>query len=173
MNRNLISLAASVLALALPAVAHAQTSASVSASGSTTIMRPITITKTADLAFGKIVKPGTGSGTVTLANSADTVTAAAGAVAVAGGTTSRAKFTIDGEGGQAVSVSVPSSFTMSKGVDSITVTLSPDLGSSVTLSNALGAAGTASLNVGGSFSLPSTQVTGVYTGNFTVTVAYQ
>ena len=40
------------------------------------------------------------------------------------------------------------------------------------LSGALGAAGSATLNLGGSFNLPSTQASGAYTGTFNVTVAY-
>jgi Domain of unknown function (DUF4402) len=174
MNKNVLyAIAGSIIAASLPGVANAQSTASANATGSTTIVRPITLTKTADLAFGRIVKPTSGSGTVTMADSADTVAAASGAIALTGITTSRAKFTIDGEGGQAVSVSVPATLTMTKGADTITVTLDPDLGSSVTLSNALAAAGSASLNVGGNFTLPSAQATGLYTGSFTVTVAYQ
>ena len=173
MNKIFITVATSVLAVALPGVAHAQSTASASASGSTTIVRPITITKTADMAFGTIVKPSSGTATIQLPSSGDTVSATGGAAAVSGGTLSRAKFAIGGEGGQAVSISVPASFNMSMGSDTIAVTLTPDLAASVNLSNAAGSSGSATLNVGGQFSLPSTQATGVYSGSFTVTVAYQ
>jgi hypothetical protein len=159
-------------ALLVSNAAYAQSSATVTANGSTTLIRPITITKTADLAFGRIVKPGTGTGTVAVANSADTVIAASGAVALAS-TTSRAKFTIGGEGGQVISVLVPASFNLSNGTDTIAVTLDPDLGTTTNLSGSMAAGGSAALNVGGNFNVPNAISTGVYSGSFSVTVAYQ
>lgn len=172
MKKLVLAAAVCAAALSAPNAAFAQSSATASANGSTTLIRPITITKTADLAFGRIVKPSTGTGTVAVANSADTVTAGSGAVALTS-TTSRAKFTIDGEGGQAISVSVPASFNLSNGTDTIAVTLNPDLGATTNLSGSLAAAGSASLNVGGSFNVPNGISTGVYSGSFSVTVAYQ
>ena len=152
--------------------AYAQASASTSASGSVTLLRPITITKTADLEFGRVVKPSTGTGTVSMTNASDAVTAASGAVAISGITTSRAKFTIDGEGGQGVSVTVPATFNIVNGAVTITVTTTQNLGASTTLNNALGSAGSATLDVGGSFNVPSTNATGLYTGTLNVSVAY-
>ncbi len=159
--------------LAGSASAFAQASDSTSATGSVTIIRPITITKSADLAFGRIVKPTSGTGAVAIANSGDSVTAGSGAVALSGITTSRAKFTVDGEGGQAVTVTVPANFSMTNGANSISVTLDPDVSGSATLSNALGSAGSKAVNIGGTFSLPDTQASGAYSGTFNVTVAYQ
>lgn len=155
------------------AFAQAANTDSATATGSVTIIRPLTITKNSDLAFGRIVQPRTGTGTVTLANTGNSVVAAAGAVALSGITTSRAQFTVDGEGGQVVTTSIPSSVTLTSGSATIPVTLAPDFGSTVTLSGALAAAGSSTLNVGGSFNLPNTQTPGAYTGSFTVTVAYQ
>jgi hypothetical protein len=166
-------IALSALTASNSAFAQSNTS-SVAASGSVTLIRPLTITKNADLNFGRIVKPASGTGTVTMANTSDTAVAAVGAVALAGISTSRAKFTINGEGGQVVNVTVPANVVISDGTpaDNITVTLNPDLGASVTLSNALAAAGSASLNIGGNLSVPNANSTGLYTGSFTVTVAY-
>lgn len=155
------------------AFAQAANTDSETATGSVTIIRPLTITKNSDLAFGRIVQPRTGTGTVALANTGNSVVAAAGAVALTGITTSRAQFTVDGEGGQVVTTSIPSTVSLDNGPSSIVVALAPDFGSTVTLSGALAAAGSSTLNVGGSFNLPSTQTPGAYTGSFTVTVAYQ
>ncbi len=152
--------------------AFAQASASTSASGSVTLIRPITITKTADLEFGRVVKPTAGTGTVSMTNASDATSAGSGAVTLAGITTSRAKFTIDGEGAQLVNLTVPASFSIGNGTDSITVTTTNNLGASTTLSGALGGAGTASLNVGGSFNVPFAISTGLYTGTLNVTAAY-
>lgn len=174
--KKLLASAAIAAGLLAGGSAFAQTAANTSnatASGSVTIVRPLTITKNTDLAFGRIVRPRTGgTGTVMLANSGNSVVASAGAVALAS-TTSRAQFTVDGEGGQVVTTSIPSTATLSSGTNTLTVNLLPDFGGTVTLSGALAAAGSSTLNVGGSFSLPDTQASGAYTGNFTVTVAYQ
>ena len=171
MTRKLFLAGAALVSLGFSHAALAQASAQATASGSTTIIRPVTVTKTADLQFGRIVKPATGDGTVSMANAADAVTAGSGAMALSG-TTSRAKFTINGEGAMGVSLTVPASFEMSNGTDQIVVTLDPDLGATTTLSGAAGAAGTKALNVGGSFSVPAAISTGAFVGTFDVTVAY-
>ena len=170
-----------IIALALVAAGMASTQAFAqaantstdTANGSVTIIRPLTITKNSDLVFGRVVQPRTGTGTVSIANNSNAVVVGAGAVALSGITTSRAVFTVDGEGGQVVTVSIPSTFNLTKGVDTIAVTLTPDFGATVTLSNALAAAGTKVLNVGGNFNLPTTQASGAYAGTFAVTVTYQ
>ena len=152
--------------------AFAQATASTSASGSVTLIRPLTITKTADLEFGRIVKHATTTGTVSMTSGADGVTAGSGAVALTGITTSRAKFSIDGESGQLVNVTVPASFGITNGTDTITVTTASSLGTSVTLSGTYPGAGSSPLNVGGSFSVLPALSTGVYTGTLNVSVAY-
>ena len=170
--RDFIGVAIIAIGLCGATSAFAQATASTSASGSVTLVRPITITKNADLEFGRVVKPTAGTGTVSMSNAADTTTAGSGAVALAGITTSRAKFTIDGEGAQVVNITVPATFAITNGTDNITVTTTQNLGTSTTLSGALGAAGSASLNVGGSFNVPSAISTGLFTGTLNVSVAY-
>uniref|UniRef100_UPI0037BF8B3D DUF4402 domain-containing protein n=1 Tax=Brevundimonas sp. TaxID=1871086 RepID=UPI0037BF8B3D len=54
---------AAVVLTAVAAPAFAQSSASTTGSGSITVIRPLTITKTADLKFGTVVRPASGSGT--------------------------------------------------------------------------------------------------------------
>ena len=170
--KKIVAVALAATALLGANSAFAQATASTSASGSVTLIRPLTITKTADLEFGRIVKPSAGTGTVSMTSAADGVTAGSGSVALTGITTSRAKFTIDGEGGQLVNVTVPGSFTITNGTDNISVTTASSLGASVTLSSSLGSAGTSPLNVGGSFSVPTAISTGLYTGTLNVSVAY-
>jgi len=166
-----IGLFAATALYATPSFAQTSTA---SASGSTTIVRPVTITKNADLAFGKIIRPATGSSAVAMTDASDTVSADNGGFAVGTGT-SRAKYTIDGEGGQVVALTIPTEFDMTRsgGAETITVTLDADLGATTTLSSTLGNAGTKALNIGGSFSVPSTTVSGLYSGSFDVVVAYQ
>lgn len=173
--KKLLATAAIAAGLLAGGNAFAQSAANTdntTATTSVTIIRPLTITKTSDLAFGRIVRPRTGTGTVTLANTGNSVVAAAGAVALAS-TTSRAIFGVAGEGAQAVTTTIPGTVSLTSGANTLVVTLLPDFGSTVTLSGALAAAGTATLNVGGSFNLVDTQASGAYTATFPVTVAYQ
>ncbi|RZJ95732.1 MAG: DUF4402 domain-containing protein [Brevundimonas sp.] len=169
-----IAAAAALLAVAVASPALAQ-SASTTGSGSITVIRPLTVTKNADLHFGTVVRPSTGSGTVTVS--------AAGARSVSGGvvglssgdTPQAAQFTVDGEGGQSISVTIPATFSIANGSDTLTVTTSNNLTGSAaaqTLSNALGAAGSLVFKVGGSVPVASSSPTGVYTGSFTVSAAY-
>jgi len=173
MIKSLVA-AAALLTVAIAAPAMAQ-SASTTGTGSITVIRPLTITKNADLKFGTVVRPSTGSGTVTIS--------AAGARSVAGGvvglssgdTPQAAQFTVDGEGGQSISVTIPGTFSIANGSDTLTVTTSNNLTGSAaaqTLSNALGAAGSLVFKVGGSVPVAATSPTGVYTGTFTVSAAY-
>jgi hypothetical protein len=174
MNIRFAAAAAALAAVAFAAPAMAQ-SASTTGQGSITIVRPLTVTKNADLKLGTVVRPASGSGTV--------VVSAAGVRSVTGGvvglstgdTPQAAQFTVDGEGGQSVSVTIPATFSMANGSDTLTVTTSNSLtgsAASQTLSNALGSAGSLNFRVGGSVPVASTAATGVYTGTFTVSAAY-
>jgi len=161
---------AALTTLAAPAVA--QSSASATTTGTTTIIQPITIAQNSALAFGTIVRPATGASTISIGTGADTVSATGGAV-VLRGTKSRARYTVSGEGGEVISVTLPASFNLSKlGATDLAVTLTRNPAGNLTLSNALGATGTASLDIGGSFAISNTTVTGDYSGTFTVNVAY-
>lgn len=174
MIKNLVrALPALCLATAaLPAAAQSATGA-----GSITLIRPLTVTKNTDMAFGTIVRPATsaGNGTVAVTAAATTARSVTGdVVALASTSASAAKFTLDGEGGQSVSVTVPATFTMTSGANSLTVTTSNDLGSpsSVTLDSSLGSAGTKVFYVGGSVPIANDTATGAYSGSFTVTASY-
>lgn len=159
---------AALTGFAAPALAQS----SATTTGTTTILQPVTIAQNSPLAFGRIVRPTTGTGTVTIGTGADTVTTSGGAVALAG-TTSRARYTVTGEGAQTVSVTMPASFNLSKtGAPDIAVTLTRNPAGVLTLSNVLGSAGTAALDIGGSFSIGNTTATGDYSGTFAVSVAY-
>ena len=170
-------IAASALALGVLSAnpALAQSSANATAPGSTTIVQPVTVTQTADLVFGRVVRPSSGSDTISITNASDAVTATGGTafpIATTGVTTSRAKFTVAGEGAQTVSVTVPSTFSMTGTGTAIVVTLSGDKTGSQALGGTLGTASSIVVNVGGSFALASTQATGAYSGSFTVSAAY-
>ncbi|OJU09896.1 MAG: hypothetical protein BGN86_10210 [Caulobacterales bacterium 68-7] len=170
MTKTRLILAALLALAATPALAQ-----SASGSGSITILRPLTVTKTADLQFGTVVRPSTGSGTAVIsAAGARSVTGGVAALS-SGATPQAAAFTVAGEGGQSISVTVPSSFNVTNGTDTLSVTTSNDLSGSAsaqTLSNAVGASGSLAVHVGGTVTVASTNSTGAYTGTFTVSAAY-
>ena len=161
------------LAVAASAVpAFAQATGSVTTNGTTTIVQPVTISQNSALSFGTIVRPISGSGTITIGTGADSVSATGGAIALRG-TTSRARYTLTGEGGEVVSITMPATFAMTKsGAPDLTVTLTRAPAGNATLSGTAGTTGTAALDIGGSFPISSTTVAGDYSGSFTVSVAY-
>ena len=156
--------------LATPA--FAQSNSSATTTGTTTIIQPVTIAQDNALAFGTLVRPTSGSSTISIGTGSDTVTATGNAV-VLRGTTSRARYTVTGEGGETVSVTMPATFNLNKtGAPALAVSLTRNPTGNLTLSNALGTTGTASLDIGGSFAISDTTPTGAYSGTFTVSVAY-
>lgn len=172
---KIIAAAAALVLIAFASPSLAQSNSSTTGSGSITVIRPLTLTKTADLKFGTVVRPATGSGTA--------VISAAGARSVTGGVVglasgdapAAAAFSVAGEGGQSVSITVPASFSMANGTDTLVVTTSNSLtgsAASQTLSNALGSAGSLAFSVGGSVPIGASTATGAYTGTFTVSAAY-
>lgn len=149
-------------------------SASASSTALANVFRAISISKTADMSFGKIIRPSTGSGTVSLTAAGARTVTGTGAVGIASPTPTAAAFSVSGEGGQAVTVTIPSSFAMISGANSLTVTTVSTGGGVQTLNSSLGNAGTnpTAITVGGSFPMTSTTATGAYSGTFTVTVQY-
>lgn len=134
------------------------------------VWNPIAVSVGANMDFGKIVRPSSGSGTVTLSSTG--VTTSAGAVL--GNVHSLASFNVTGEGGQAFSVTVPGSFNMISAGHTLTVTTTPSFGGSNTqsFSNALGAQGSYGFTVGGKFPISPTTSNGAYIGNLVVSVQY-
>lgn len=140
-------------------------------SATATATRSLSIAQDTPLNFGRIVLPASGGGIVSLPASTG-VLSVTGATAFSPPAPALAAFTVSGEGGQAISISVPSTFTLSQiGGGSLTVTTS-NTAQSPFLSNTLGAAGSYSFNVGGDFSVSSTTPVGSYSGTYLVTVAY-
>ncbi len=177
MNMKLSKFGATVLLtlVASPAFAQVNTDTK-TATGSITIYEPLTLANPDNMVFGRVVRPATGTGTVSIAAAAGAQTVAgAGAVALDTGTTNPAKFIATGEGGATVSVSIPPTFSMGVGPGTpIVVTTSTDLATPATtsLGGSLGSASSKTFYVGGSASIPSSQLSGVYSGTFAVTVTY-
>nr|WP_315383173.1 DUF4402 domain-containing protein [uncultured Sphingomonas sp.] len=160
------------LALLLPHAAMAQ--AADTATGSLTIVQPLTITKDADLRFGSIVKPST-SGSVAISTAgARSVTDGVQALS-AGDTPQAARFTVAGAGGRALSIQIPPSITLSSGTHALLVTTTSNLTGSLAaqvLSGTPEVSGSLEVRVGGSVALTSTTEPGTYMGVLTVSAAY-
>ncbi len=155
------------------APAVAQSAGVQSARSSVTIVQPFRIRKNSDLEFGTIVHPTSpASNTVTIdpATGLRALTGGGNAVLVPS-TASRAAFTVTGAGGQAFSLTVPMTVTMTSGADTMTVTLTSN-GSSGVFSGAIGTTGTATIGIGGSISVSNNQASGTYSGSFNTTIAY-
>lgn len=165
-----------VLALAgISGAAFAQASATVSTTGTTRILQAITISKTADLAFGSVVRSaaaGTNTVVINATTGARTITGAGGGV-LATSTSGRATYTVSGEGGQTFSITPDATFNMTRVGGAETITVTPTASAATgTLSGAIGSSGTLAIGVGGSFPVTNTTVTGNYTGTFNLVVAY-
>ena len=170
-SRKLLLAGAAVIATtAAASSALAQASATTSATASVTIFQPITITKTADLSFGRVIRPSTGTTiyTVSEATGATSVSGGDGIFTTGGGTPTRAAFTVNGEGGQAFNITSDASVT--NGGVTINLVKSAATG---TLSGTIGSAGSATFGVGGNVTLTNASATGVKSGTFNVTVSYQ
>lgn len=157
---KIIAVAAAVSLFGIQSAAHAATA---SATGAANILSPITITKTSDLDFGKIIA-GASASTVTLTG-AGVLTCGAGLTC--SGTYNAAAFTVAGANGEVVTVASDASVTLVNGANNMIATLTPST-PSLTL-----AGGSGNFNVGGVLAVGASQAAGAYTGTFNVTVNYQ
>lgn len=176
LRKILIGALVAASAASAASLAHAQASANQSTTATVTIFRPITLTKNTDLSFGTVVRPASGSGTVTISEvDGSRSLTGSGALLSTGpnAAAGRATYTVSGEGGQTFSISVPANFNMVRtgGSETITVILTPSATTGL-LDNALGSAGTAAFGVGGQIPVSDNTASGAYTGAFTTTVAY-
>jgi hypothetical protein len=136
------------------------------------VIRPIGITKSQDLQFGSVTRPGNGSGSIVLTPDGIASVTGTNVRRFPSPAATAAMFTVSGEGGQAITVSVPTTMTLSNSSGSVTASLTNSGGGAQVLSGATGSAGTLQVNVGGSVPLSSTGALGTFTGTMTVTVQY-
>lgn len=136
------------------------------------VFRGITLTKSSDLVFGRIIRPSSGTGTVAVDAAGVRTLTGTGSFAFTTPIPAAAAVSISGEGGQSVTVSVPSGFSLSNGTSAVTVTTSATGSGAQALGGTLGSIGTLAVTVGGSFPIGATTPTGVYTGSFLISVQY-
>jgi hypothetical protein len=156
--------AAIAAALALTSAADAATT---SGSATAEILSALSVAEDTGLDFAQIAV--NGAGTVTVGTGATPVDTCSAAL-VCAGTKSRGVFTVTGAPGIGVTASVQeSSISITSGANSMTVdgfTLYWPTGTT------LDASGNRSFDVGATLHVANAQATGVYTGTYTVDVAY-
>ncbi len=165
MNKLLIS-AGALAALALTTPAFAATPANqATANATVNIVSPLTLTKNTDLDFGTVVGPFTGS-TVEMSMAG---VRNCGALTCAG-TPTAASFTVTGSDNQTVTLTIPAAVTLN---GSVSGTLSLDLTTDKPGNQTLSSTGSATFGLGGTLTIPTGTVDGVYSNTFDVTANYQ
>lgn len=139
--------------------------------GKVRALRSLAVARTADLNFGRIQQPTSGTSKVSLDPATGQRTVTGNGVGYATPTPTAAAFKITGEGGQQVSVTVPASFNLT-GPATLPVAVTTTAASAPSLNGTLGGSGTYSFGVGGSFSITNATPIGAYAGVLTVSVDY-
>jgi hypothetical protein len=166
--KNVITLfAAIVLVAGFTATANAQVTGT--ATGSATIITPISITKTVDMNFGSIAV-GTTLGSVVLAP--DNTRSKTGGVTLPAvtGTVTAAQFTVNGLGTSTFSITLPSSYTITSGSNTMNI----DTFTSTPSGSGSLVGGTQTIKVGATLDVAASQPAGTYTNGtgFPVIVNY-
>jgi hypothetical protein len=162
--------ASALLPLLLSAAAlGAPVPASSNATGSATVLRPLTLVKDSDLDFGAVIA--TGAGTVVI-NPVSSATSVTGAVTPVGAAGHPAVFTTSGSKNSVVHINIPTNpvtLTRVGGTQTMTVsnwTLDGASNRKIPLTMAIDFA------VGGTLTVAAGQAAGTYLGTFGVTVQY-
>jgi hypothetical protein len=155
----------------------------------TSVGTPLAITRLSNFSFGGVVRPSSGSGTVTYTPTnagGGTLDLTGGVLALSSRPPSVGAFRIQGQQYKQVVVQVDTSVNMTKGADTIVLTpravWGSDAGSGQFNNNGYNGSGQANiaaangivtLYMGGSFALNSSTPSGVYSGQINVTANYQ
>lgn len=143
--------------------------ATAAATGTATLVAPLSVVRTDDLDFGSLVASGT-AGTATINASTDARTTAGG-VTPAGGSPMAAHFTAAGRIGAIALIALPAAITVTRGGGSETMTITSISSNGATLRLFPGTA-TIDVAVGGTLNVAANQAAGNYTGTFVVNVFY-
>lgn len=154
----------------------------------TQVGTPLAITSLAPFSFGRLVRPLTGSGTVTYTptnSGGGSLAVTGGVIALSSPSPTTGIFRIQGQQYKQVVVQVDQSVNLTRGANTIVLTPRAVWGSDAgngTFNNGMNGTGQANiaaangiltLYVGGSFNLTSTTASGTYSGQINVTANYQ
>ncbi|QIL01542.1 DUF4402 domain-containing protein [Sphingomonas sinipercae] len=170
MKKLVLAGAFAALALTATGANAAPVSATTNATGKVRILTPLKLESTQNFDLGTIVLSGpSGFSTSVGLNQAGALTCDTTKVTCSG-TTSVAKYKINGTPGAVVTVTAPN-VSLSNG--SATLTLTLDAPASVTLTSAATTLAGEVFSIGGSIPVTSATADGVYTGNFNISADYQ
>lgn len=176
--KKIILAAAAVAAVAAAAPATAQNAAVGAlpkATAGARLIKPLTLTKLADLNFGTIVMGAITDNQVVTISGAGVVTCGSGGsltcTNTAQATAAAASYRVTGTQGQVVVISSSPSSLSTTNAGGSTLLFTPIAPANLTLQSS-GDAGN-DFNVGGSITVTSSTVDGVYSGEVDVQVAYQ
>jgi hypothetical protein len=144
---------------------------------SATVITPIAITKSVDLAFGSFARGAGGSVTVSTSGARTTTGAILSTI---GGTPAAAKFDVTGEGASTYSITWSGDTVLTTGAGGVGQTMALARISDLTAGNATSGAvtsgtlssGVQSIYLGGTLTVGAAQEAGAYTGSVTATVEY-
>jgi len=160
------------VALALGALAggaYAAGSVSATAPASVTVIAPVTLTKTQDLAFGQVVRPSNANSNTVILDTDNTVTLSGGGNGgIIASTTSSAKFNLTAPAGTTYSTTQSLAFTQN-GLTGVAASLPV---ASAGVLGTVPAAGIQEIRFGGQFDMTSSTPPQTYTGTLSVTVNY-
>ncbi|MCX7058722.1 MAG: DUF4402 domain-containing protein [Proteobacteria bacterium] len=143
------------------------------ATASATLVTQVAVARTADLNFGSIGIPSSGTGYVTIVPGASATRSASGGASTVGSTFAQASFNVTGYASSAVTLALnggTNTVTLTDGAaHSLTATLSMDAATSSNLS----AGGSLAVNVGGTLNVPTAATAATYSTTFTVSASYQ
>lgn len=168
-NRVLVGAVALAATAGLATGALAAGTVSASANATATIVSPVTLAVTQNMAFGSIVRPLTGTNTIAI-DTSNTVTKSGGgdATLVAAGTRTSGKFTINAPAGQTYT---PSAILTIAGLNNVLAGAAPTVDSGSV--GALGATSTAQvITYGGQFDVTSGTTPQLYSGTLALTITY-
>jgi hypothetical protein len=165
-----IRFGAGLLIAALATSAFAAGSVQATANATLTVLSPTTLTKTQDMAFGQVVRPTSGTNTVTLSPTGAVAISGAGNGSVVTSTTNQAKFVVTTAAADTFTTTQTLTFAQT---GLLNIQAGTPTATSGTFGNIPGATGgSQELNFGGQFDISSATTAQAYTGTLTVTVAY-
>jgi len=168
--RNALIAAGSALALStLATAAFAAGSVSTTAPASVTVLSPITIAKTQDLAFGQVVRPSNVNANTVVLDANNTVTlTGTGNGSMVASTTSSAKFNVSAPAGTTYSTTQGLIFTQT-GLTNVAASTPTTTNGTA---GVVPASGVQEIRYGAQFDMTSSTPAQNYTGTLSVTVNY-
>lgn len=173
MKKLIISFAAVVMMAGFSTKVNAQATENTAAAAK--IVTPIAITETSSLHFGTLAILAGTPGTCVLSTQGARTQTGGVNLSVQAPTASNAAYNVSGAMNTTYGITLPSTITVTSGPSSMTITsiLARTASAGADgLTGTLSAAGTDNFTVGGTLEVAAGQTTGLYTGTFDVTVAY-